>query len=44
MLPLTALDLFQLEELSERQPSGWAVDGITYALTAACPRCRQGKK
>lgn len=41
-LPLQPTDLWMLTEVAERRPEGWSVDGITYTLTGACPRCREG--
>ncbi len=41
-LPLTELDRHQLDQLSDRRPAGWSVDGITFSLTGACPKCLQG--
>jgi Fe2+ or Zn2+ uptake regulation protein len=37
-------DLRQLEELAQRRPGGWYVEGITFSLTGACPRCRHGAR
>ncbi|MFZ1024328.1 MAG: hypothetical protein WAN87_09350 [Thermoplasmata archaeon] len=41
-LALQQTDLWMLTEVAERRPEGWSVDGITYTLTGACPRCREG--
>ncbi len=36
---LTQLDLFELELLADRRPTGWSVEGVTFSLTGLCPRC-----
>lgn len=41
-MELTQLDLFELELLADRRPSGWSVDGVTYSLTGFCPSCGAG--
>jgi len=41
-LELTELDRHLLEEISERRPPGWGIDGVTFSLTGTCPRCRKG--
>lgn len=41
-IELTELDRHFLEELAARRPDGWSVDGISYSLTGACQRCREG--
>jgi hypothetical protein len=41
-LSLQQTDLWMLGQVAERRPDGWAVDGVTYTLTGACQRCRQG--
>ncbi len=40
---LTELDLHFLTRLAEDHPEGWSVDGISYSLTGACRRCREGR-
>jgi Fe2+ or Zn2+ uptake regulation protein len=41
-IDLTELDLHLLTELAARHPDGWSVDGVTFSLTGACQRCREG--
>lgn len=40
-LELTELDRHFLTELSDRRPKDWSIDGVTFSLTGACPRCRR---
>ena len=35
-------ELLLLRNLSDRRPTGWDVDGVTYTLTGSCQRCREG--
>ncbi len=41
-IELTELDRHFLTELASRRPAGWMVDGISFSLTGACQRCREG--
>ena len=41
-LELTELDRHFLTEMASRHPDGWSVDGISFSLTGACRRCREG--
>ncbi|HXY46470.1 MAG TPA: hypothetical protein VEK13_01040 [Thermoplasmata archaeon] len=41
-IELTELDRHLLTELAMRHPDGWSVDGISFSLTGACQRCREG--
>jgi Fe2+ or Zn2+ uptake regulation protein len=33
-----------LVALAARHPDEWSVDGISFSLTGACPRCRRGPR
>jgi Fe2+ or Zn2+ uptake regulation protein len=39
---LTLEELRGLSDLTERAPSGWRVDGLSFTLMGACRRCREG--
>ena len=41
-IELTELDRHFLTEMASRRPDGWSVDGISFSLTGACRRCREG--
>jgi Fe2+ or Zn2+ uptake regulation protein len=41
-IDLTQLDMHFLTRLAEDHPEGWSVDGISFSLTGACRRCREG--
>ncbi len=41
-LTLNELDAHLLTELAAQHPAGWTVDGISFSLTGACRRCREG--
>ncbi len=41
---LTELDRHLLTEMSSHHPDGWSVDGISFSLTGACQRCREGRR
>lgn len=43
-IELTELDRHFLAEMSTHRPDGWSVDGISYSLTGACRRCREGPR
>ncbi|MCI4347129.1 MAG: hypothetical protein L3J97_00730 [Thermoplasmata archaeon] len=40
-LELTELDRHLLEQISERRPKDWGINGVTFSLTGTCPRCRK---
>ncbi|HTS33686.1 MAG TPA: hypothetical protein VMI55_07120 [Thermoplasmata archaeon] len=33
-----------LVALAAQHPAGWSVDGISFSLTGACGRCREGSR
>ena len=33
-----------LEHIAQQRPEGWTVDQISFSLTGACARCRQGTR
>lgn len=41
-IELNELDRHLLTELAAQHPDGWNVDGISFSLTGACQRCREG--
>ena len=43
-VPLDTGSQLMLEQLAMRRPDGWSVDLVSFSLTGACARCRQGRR
>lgn len=42
-VPLETEQELLLERLALSRPDGWTVDRISFSLTGACARCREGR-